>query len=74
MRIREGDFAYDIEQLRDPLTQLRSKWQFRIFRMHPAPEQVISKGEAETRAAAEKKASAVLSKMVAMMVEDPLAA
>lgn len=72
MRIREGDFGYDIEQLRDPLTQIRSNWQFRIFRLHPA-EVVISRGEAPTRAAAEKKAKAAMAKMIAMH-DGPLAA
>lgn len=63
MRIREGDFAYDIEQVRDPLTQLPSKWQFKIVRVHPAPEMVVSRGEAASRAGAEKKAKTALSRI-----------
>jgi hypothetical protein len=73
MRIREGDFAYDIEQLRDPLTQLPSNWQFKIVRLHPAPEMVVLKGEAPNRPAAEKKAKAALHKVVSDM-DEPIAA
>lgn len=31
MRFHEGDFAYDIEPRRDPLTQLLSCWRFTVF-------------------------------------------
>ena len=55
MRIHEGEFAYDIEQQRDPLTQLLRNWKFTVFRLRPV-EMVISKGEAPTREEAETKA------------------
>lgn len=61
MRIHEGDFAYDLEQPIDPLTQLRSKWKFTLFRIRPAEEKLAS-GEADTREGAEKKAKAALAK------------
>lgn len=60
MRIHESDFAYDLEQPRDPLTQLALKWRYRIFRVRPA-EELVSSGEAETREEAEKKARAVIA-------------
>lgn len=63
MRIHEGDFAYDLEQPVDPLTQLRSKWKFTIYRVKPA-EQKLGSGEAQTQAAAEKKAKAWLAKII----------
>ena len=55
MRIHEGDFAYDIEQQRDPATQLLRHWKYTVFRVRPV-EIVISKGEAPTREEAETKA------------------
>ena len=55
MRIHEGDFAYDLEQPRDPLTQLALKWRYRIFRVRPM-EELVSSGEADTREEAEKNA------------------
>jgi hypothetical protein len=64
MRIHEGLYAYDVEQPRDPQTQLRLKWRFTIYRLHPV-EQVIVKGEAETFAEAEKKAKRAISKLAA---------
>jgi hypothetical protein len=61
MRIHEGNFAYDLEQPIDPLTQLRSKWKFTLFKVRPV-EQKLTSGEADTREAAEKKARAELAK------------
>lgn len=64
MRIHEGNYAYDLEQVVDPLTQLRTNWKYTIFKVKPA-EQVLESGEAETRPAAEKKAKALLTKIAA---------
>ncbi|HZQ70341.1 MAG TPA: hypothetical protein VFA68_17575 [Terriglobales bacterium] len=55
MRIREGKYAYDLEQPPDPLTQVRTKWRYRIFRVDPI-EKVLSSGEADTLEEAEKRA------------------
>ena len=57
MRIHEGEFAYDIEQHRDPSTQLLRNWKYTVFRLRPV-EMVISRGEAPTREEAETKAQA----------------
>lgn len=63
MRIHEGNFAYDLEQPRDPLTQLALNWRFTVYQVRPA-EQVIARGEAETRAEAEKKAKSTITRLV----------
>lgn len=62
MRIREGKYAYDLEQPPDPLTQVRSKWKYTIFRVHPI-EQVVSDGEADSLEEAEKKARQELARL-----------
>ncbi len=62
MRIHEGDFAYDLERPVDPLTQLRSKWKFTLYKIRPAEHKIVS-GEADSREAAEKKARSVLAKI-----------
>ena len=62
MRIHEGLFAYDIEQPRDPLTQLRLKWKFTVYRLRPV-EHVVTTGEAETFAEAEKKAKRAITRL-----------
>lgn len=63
MRIREGQFGYDLEQRVDPLTQIRSNWRYTIYRLHPS-EQILEHGEAPTREAAEKAARAVVSRLL----------
>lgn len=62
MRIHEGDFAYDLEQPVDPLTQLRSKWKFTLYKIRPS-EQRLTSGEADTRKEAEKKARTELARV-----------
>ena len=64
MRIREGRYAYDIEQPPDPLTQLRSKWRYTVFQVMPF-EKALQSGEAETREDAEKRAREIISKLAA---------
>jgi hypothetical protein len=61
MRIHEGGFAYDIEQIRDPLTQLPLQWRYTLYRLRPR-EEVVLTGEAKNRPEAERKARAALSK------------
>jgi hypothetical protein len=64
MRIHDrDDYAYELEQSVDSLTQLRTGWNFRVFRVRPT-EQVIDKGEAPSREEAEKLAKRVISRAV----------
>ena len=62
MRIHEGVYAYDIAQPRDPLTQLALKWKFTVYRLRPV-ERVVTSGEAETFADAEKKAKRSIARL-----------
>lgn len=65
MRIHhEGDFAYDLEQPRDPQTQLTLNWRYAVYRLRPV-EEIVSRGEAETRAEAEKRAKSAISRLLA---------
>jgi hypothetical protein len=60
MRIHyEGDFAYDLVQPRDPQTQLALNWKFAVYRLRPV-EEIVAKGEAPTRAEAERKAKSTI--------------
>lgn len=64
MRIHDkGDYAYDLEQSVDPSTQLKTGWNFHIFRLRPV-EQVIEGGQANTREDAEKLAKRAITRMV----------
>ena len=64
MRIHEGNFAYDIEQPRDPLTQLPLNWRFTVYQLRPV-EEVVRRGEADSFEQAEKQARKVISKLAA---------
>lgn len=64
MRIHyEGNFAYDLELPRDPQTQLALNWKFAVYRLRPM-EEVVARGEAETRTEAEKKAKSAISRLL----------
>jgi hypothetical protein len=64
MRIHyEGDYAYDLEQPRDPQTQLALNWKFTVYRLRPV-EEVMAKGEAATQDEAENKAKNAISRLL----------
>lgn len=64
MRIHDkGDYAYDLEQVVDPMTQLRKGWAYHVFHLRPT-EQVLDGGEAATREEAEKEAKRVIGRLV----------
>lgn len=64
MRIHEGKYAYDIEQPRDPQTQLPLNWRFTVYALRPV-EQVMSRGEAESFVEAERQARRMISELEA---------
>lgn len=64
MRIHyEGDFAYDLEQQRDPRTQLVQNWKFTVYRLRPM-EEIVTRGEARTRPEAERKAKSTITRLL----------
>jgi len=63
MRIYEGDYAYEIEQILDRETQLRSGWRYKIYRVRPG-DQLLRSGEAATREAAEEAGKQVLAEVL----------
>lgn len=62
MRIREGDYAYDLEQKIDPLTQVRQEWKFTVYAVFPT-EQILQTGEAPTREEAEREAQRAITRI-----------
>ena len=62
MRIREGKYAYDLEQPRDPLTQVRTKWRYTIFRVDPI-EEVLNSGDADTMKEADQRARQAITEL-----------
>ncbi|HKD14665.1 MAG TPA: hypothetical protein VKE71_08970 [Candidatus Angelobacter sp.] len=64
MRIHyENNFAYDLEQPRDPQTQLALNWKYTVYELRPV-EQVVAGGEASTRAEAERKAKSTITRLI----------
>ena len=64
MRIHhEANFAYDLELPRDPQTQLALGWKFTVYRLRPI-EEIVARGEAETRAEAERKAKTTITRLI----------
>ena len=63
MRIYEGDYAYEIEQILDPETQLRKGWRYKIYRVRPG-DQLLHSGEAATREAAEEAGKQALAEVL----------
>ena len=63
MRIYEGDYAYEIEQIVHQETQLRTGWRYKIYRVRPG-EQLLRSGEAATREKAEKAGKQALAEIL----------
>jgi hypothetical protein len=64
MRIHDrADYAYDLEQIVDPMTQLRKGWAYHVFHLRPT-EQVLEGGEAASREEAEKEAKRVIGRLL----------
>jgi len=64
MRIHEGTYAYDLEQLRDPQTQLPLNWKFTVYLLRPV-EKIMCTGQGENREDAEEKARGAIAKLEA---------
>jgi hypothetical protein len=52
VRIYEDNYAYEVEQVLDPGTLVRTGWKYNIYRVRPLNE-FLQSGTAETREAAE---------------------
>lgn len=54
MRIYEGDYAYEIEQVLDPATLIRAGWKYNLCRVRPV-NQLLHSGTAGSREEAERE-------------------
>ena len=52
MRIYEGDYAYEVEQVLDPATLIRAGWKYNVYRVRPV-NQLLNSGIAGSREEAE---------------------
>ncbi|HZQ24177.1 MAG TPA: hypothetical protein VFA89_15400 [Terriglobales bacterium] len=63
MRFYEGDFAYEIEKILDPSTQVSKGWRYNIYRVRPT-DQLLRSGEAATKEEAEEAGRRALAATV----------
>ena len=52
MRVYEDNYAYEVEPVRHPATQLRSGWRYNVYRIRP-DHRLLRSGEAQTQQEAE---------------------
>ena len=62
MRFYEGDHAYEVEPIRDPSTQLRIGWRYKVYRIRP-DDQLLQSGEAPTQEEAESAGRKALGRV-----------
>jgi hypothetical protein len=65
VRIHEGDYAYEVERVLDPATQVQLGWRYNIYRARPV-DRLVSSGEAKTREAAEHAGKKALEEAIKM--------
>jgi hypothetical protein len=63
MRFYEGDYAYEIERVLDPATQVHSGWRYNVYRVRPTHD-LLRSGEAPTQEEAEKAGKKKLADLV----------
>jgi hypothetical protein len=63
MRFYEGNYAYEIERLLDPATQLQTGWRYNVYRVRPLQE-LLRSGEAATQEEAEKAGRKTLAEVM----------
>lgn len=63
MRFHEGDYAYEIERVRDPATQVQSGWRYNVYRVRPGLE-LLRSAEARTKEAAERAGKRELARVI----------
>jgi len=63
MRFYEGDYAYEIERVLDPATQLVSNWRWNVYRVRPGDE-LLRSGDALTQEAAEQAGRRALAEVL----------
>ncbi len=63
MRIYEGDYAYEIERILDPATQVSTGWRYNVYRVRPRDE-LLRSGKAASKEEAEQEGKRLLAEVV----------
>ena len=59
MRFYEGDYAYELERVRDGATQVFTGWRYNVYRIWP-DNKILRSGHAQTQEEAESAARKAL--------------
>jgi hypothetical protein len=62
MRYHEGDYAYEIEPVRNTATQLFSGWRYNVYRTRP--DELVDSGQAATQEEAERSGRRMLASII----------
>jgi len=63
MRFYEGDYAYELERVRDHATQLFTGWRYNVYRIWP-DQKILRSGEASTQEEAASAAQKALHAVI----------
>lgn len=63
MRFYEGDYAYELERVRDAATQVLTGWRYNVYRIRP-DNRILRSGEARTQEEAESTARKALRSLM----------
>lgn len=63
MRIYEGDYAYEIERVLDPATEILKGWRYNLYRVRPI-DKLLRSAEVASKEAAVKAGKRVLAEVL----------
>ena len=63
MRFYEGDYAYEIERIRDSATQVFTGWRYNVYRIRP-DQKILGTGQAQSQEEAEASARRELASVI----------
>jgi hypothetical protein len=63
MRFYEGDYAYEIERVLDPATEVLKGWRYNVYRVRPI-DKLLRSGEAATKEGAEQEGKRALGEVM----------
>ncbi|HKU28513.1 MAG TPA: hypothetical protein VJQ54_23795 [Candidatus Sulfotelmatobacter sp.] len=63
MRFYEGDYAYEIERIRDSATQVFTGWRYNVYRIRP-DQKLLRSGDVQSQEEAEASARRELASVI----------
>jgi hypothetical protein len=70
MRIYEGDYAYEIERVLDPATEILKGWRYNVYRVRPV-DNLLRSAEVASKEAAMKAGKRALADVLKVDGRNP---